>query len=109
MFISFFFPFSEPPVKLTRPKKTSDKVERFAGDPIVLEVEVSRPSAEVKWWVDGREVEESGNVTITVDGLVRRLTIHSPTPKDSGKYTCEATDDKIDFQVKVSGKTRNRS
>uniref|UniRef100_A0A8D0AXJ3 Obscurin like cytoskeletal adaptor 1a n=1 Tax=Sander lucioperca TaxID=283035 RepID=A0A8D0AXJ3_SANLU len=76
----------------------------FAGKPIVLEIEVSRPSAEVKWWLNGREVEESSNITITEDGLIRRLTIHSPTPEDSGKYTCDAVDDTIDFQVKVSGK-----
>lgn len=89
---------------LTRPKNTPDKLESFAGKPIVLEIEVSRPSAEVKWWLNGREVEESSNITITEDGLIRRLTIHSPTPEDSGKYTCDAVDDTIDFQVKVSGK-----
>lgn len=89
---------------LSRPKNTPDKFESVAGKPIVLEIEVSRPSAEVKWWLNGREIEESSNVTITEDGLIRRLTIHSPTTEDSGKYTCEAADDKIDFQVKVSGK-----
>lgn len=81
-----------------------DKVESFAGKPIVLEIEVSRSSAEVKWWLNGKKVEESSNVTITEDGLIRRLTIQSPTPADSGKYTCDAVDDSIDFQVKVSGK-----
>uniref|UniRef100_A0A671YGG3 Obscurin like cytoskeletal adaptor 1a n=1 Tax=Sparus aurata TaxID=8175 RepID=A0A671YGG3_SPAAU len=81
-----------------------DILESFAGKPIVLEIEVSRPNAEVKWWLNGREIEESSNVTITEDGLTHRLTIHSPTPEDSGKYTCDALDDKIDFQVKVSGK-----
>uniref|UniRef100_A0A667WA79 Obscurin like cytoskeletal adaptor 1a n=1 Tax=Myripristis murdjan TaxID=586833 RepID=A0A667WA79_9TELE len=73
--------------------------------PVVLEVEVSRTSAEVKWWLDGREIEESSNITITEDGLIRRLTIHSPTPEDSGKYTCDATDDRIDVQVHISGET----
>ncbi|XP_078147331.1 obscurin-like protein 1a [Centroberyx gerrardi] len=100
--VTFLVTITEPPVKLTRPKRTSDKMESFAGEPVVLEIEVSRPTAEVKWWLDGREVEESSNVTITEDGLVRRLTIHSPTPEDSGKYTCDAGDDQIDFQVKVS-------
>lgn len=88
---------------LTRPQNTPDQLESIAGKPIVLEIEVSRPSAGVKWWRNGKEVEESSNVTITEDGLIHRLTIHSPTPEDSGKYTCDAVDDKIDFQVKVSG------
>ncbi len=81
-----------------------DKLESFAGKPIVLEIEVSRPNSEVKWWLNGREIEESSNITITEDGLIHRLTIHSPTPEDTGKYTCDAVDDKVDFQVKVSGK-----
>ena len=89
---------------LNRPINTSDNLESFAGKPIVLEIEVSRPSAEVKWWLNGKEVEENSNITITEDGLIRRLTIHNPTTEDSGKYTCDAVDDKIDFQVKVSGK-----
>lgn len=70
---------------------------------MILEIEVSRPNAEVKWLINGEEIQQSSNVTITEDGLIRHLTIHSPTPEDSGKYTCDAMDDKIDFQVKVSG------
>lgn len=100
----FSVSFKEPPVRLTRPKNTPDKLESFAGKPIVLEIEASRPNAEVKWWLNGSEIEESSNVTITEDGLIHRLTIHSPSPEDSGKYTCDAVDDEIDFQVKVSGK-----
>ncbi|XP_070786390.1 obscurin-like protein 1a [Enoplosus armatus] len=100
--VAFLVTITEPPVTLTRPKNTPDKLESFAGKPIVLEIEVSRPSAEVKWWLNGREIEESSNVTITKDGLNHCLTIHSPTPEDSGKYTCDAVDDKIDIQVNVS-------
>ncbi|XP_044043065.1 obscurin-like protein 1a [Siniperca chuatsi] len=100
--VTFLVTITEPPVKLTRPKNMPDKLESFAGKPIVLEIEVSRPSAEVKWWLNGKKIEESSNVTITENGLIHRLTIHSPSTEDSGKYTCDAVDDKIDFQVKVS-------
>ncbi|XP_031707554.1 obscurin-like protein 1a [Anarrhichthys ocellatus] len=100
--VAFLVTIAEPLVTLTRPKNTPDTLESFPGEPIVLEIEVSRFSAEVVWWLNGREVEESSNVSITEDGLVHRLTIHCPTPEDSGKYTCDAVDDKIDFQVKVS-------
>uniref|UniRef100_A0A3B5MSE5 Obscurin like cytoskeletal adaptor 1a n=1 Tax=Xiphophorus couchianus TaxID=32473 RepID=A0A3B5MSE5_9TELE len=91
-----------PPVMLSRPKNLPDKLEGFAGKPIVLETEVSRLTADVKWLLNGKEIEQSSNIAITEDGIFRRLTINSPTPNDSGKYTCDATDDKIDFQVKVS-------
>ncbi|XP_041822214.1 obscurin-like protein 1a [Chelmon rostratus] len=100
--VAFLVTVTEPPVTLTRPQNMPDKLESFAGKPIVLEIEVSRPSAEVRWWLNGREIEESSNVTLTEDGLLHRLTIHSPTPEDSGKYTCDAVDAKLDFQVKVS-------
>ncbi|CAB1327738.1 unnamed protein product [Coregonus sp. 'balchen'] len=91
-----------PPVKLARPETMSDVMDCFSGDPIVLEIEVSRFNAEVIWMKDGGEVEESSDVSITEDGLIRRLTIRTPAPGDSGKYTCLASDDLIDFQVKVS-------
>lgn len=91
-------------MKLSRPQNMPEKLESCAGEPIVLETKVSRPNAEVKWWFNGREIVESSNVTVTADGLIHRLTIHSPTPKDSGKYSCDVVDDQIDFQVKVSGK-----
>uniref|UniRef100_A0A3Q2E3N7 Obscurin like cytoskeletal adaptor 1a n=1 Tax=Cyprinodon variegatus TaxID=28743 RepID=A0A3Q2E3N7_CYPVA len=91
-----------PPVTLSRLKNTPDRLEGFAGKPIVLEIEVSRPTAEVKWLLDGKKIEQSSDITIVEDGLFRRLIINSPTPEDSGKYTCDAVDDQIDFQVKVS-------
>ncbi|XP_037330512.2 obscurin-like protein 1a [Pungitius pungitius] len=100
--VAFLVTIAEPPVTLTRPKNTPDKLESLAGEPVVLEIQVSRSSAEVVWRLNGREVEESSNVTITKDGLIHRLTIHCPNPEDSGKYTCDAVDDKIDFEVKVS-------
>lgn len=97
---------SEPPVKLTRPENVPEQLKSVAGEPVVLEIKVSRPSSEVKWRLNGREIEESSNVTITEDGLIHRLTIYAPTPEDSGKYTCDCGDDKMDFQVNVSGKRK---
>lgn len=94
----------EPPVKLSRPPNMPEKLGGYAGEPIVLEAEVSRPNAVVRWWLNGREIVESSNVTVTADGFIHRLTIRSPTPEDSGKYSCDAIDDKIDFHVAVTGK-----
>ncbi|XP_038853293.1 obscurin-like protein 1 [Salvelinus namaycush] len=100
--VTWLVTITEPPVKLARSETMSDVMDCFSGDPIVLEIEVSRFNAEVIWMKDGGEVEESSDVTITEDGLIRRLTIRTPAPGDSGKYTCLASDDLIDFQVKVS-------
>uniref|UniRef100_A0A8C6U010 Obscurin like cytoskeletal adaptor 1a n=1 Tax=Neogobius melanostomus TaxID=47308 RepID=A0A8C6U010_9GOBI len=90
-------------VTITGRSNVPEKLKCSTDKPVVLEVEVSRPNAEVKWLVEGREIGDSSNVTKTEDGLIRRLTIHCPSPDDSGRYTCEAVDDRIDFQVKVSG------
>ncbi|KAF7230095.1 obscurin-like protein 1a [Nothobranchius furzeri] len=100
--VAFLVTITEPPVTLSHPKNIPDRLESFVGEPVVLEIEVSRPTAEVKWWFNGKKIEQSNNITIIEDGLVRRLTIKSPMPEDSGKYTCDATDDKVDFQVKIS-------
>uniref|UniRef100_A0A8C6KGB9 Obscurin like cytoskeletal adaptor 1a n=1 Tax=Nothobranchius furzeri TaxID=105023 RepID=A0A8C6KGB9_NOTFU len=100
--MEFTVNIKEPPVTLSHPKNIPDRLESFVGEPVVLEIEVSRPTAEVKWWFNGKKIEQSNNITIIEDGLVRRLTIKSPMPEDSGKYTCDATDDKVDFQVKIS-------
>lgn len=103
--ISFFFFLTvEPPVKLSRPQNVPEKLESYTGEMIILETTMSRPSAEVKWRLNGREIVESSNVTMIADGLMHRLTIHSPTPEDSGKYSCDVIDDKVDFEVNVSGK-----
>lgn len=101
-----FFP-TEPPVKLSCSKETGSITESSAGDPVVLELEVSRDNAEVCWMKDGVKVEESSNITITENGLVRKLTIHSPALKDSGIYTCNAIDDTMDFKVKITGMMLN--
>lgn len=71
---------------------------------MVLDCEVSRPNAEVSWKKSGEEMEESSNLTIVEDGVIRQLTIHSLTLEDAGQYVCDAKDDVMDFQVKIKGK-----
>ncbi|KTG01853.1 hypothetical protein cypCar_00017644, partial [Cyprinus carpio] len=100
--VTFWVKVEEPPVKLSCSKKTGSIAESFAGELVVLELEVSRDNAEVCWMKDGVKLEESNNITITENGLIRKLTIHFPTLKDSGIYTCNAIDDTIDFKVKIT-------
>ncbi|XP_066519296.1 obscurin-like protein 1a [Hoplias malabaricus] len=100
--VTFWVKIEEPPVKLSCSKKSDGVIQNFAGEAVVLELEVSRENAEVSWMKDGVKMNESNNVSIIVDGLVRKLIIHSPNPMDSGLYTCNAIDDTMDFQVKIS-------
>ncbi|CAL8406617.1 unnamed protein product [Arctogadus glacialis] len=101
--VAFLVTVAEPPVKLASPRGGSgERLEGVSGEPLVLEVQVSRPGAVVRWLLDGLEIHESANVTITEDRLIRRLTLLSPAPGDSGKYTCDAVDDVRDFPVNIT-------
>ncbi|XP_049335820.1 obscurin-like protein 1a isoform X2 [Astyanax mexicanus] len=100
--LTFWVKIEEPPVKLSSSKKIDGIMQTFAGEAVVLELEVSRENADVCWMKDGEKVEESSNITITVDGLIRKLIIHSPKLSDSGLYTCNAIDDTMDFQLKIT-------
>nr|XP_043874202.1 obscurin-like protein 1 isoform X2 [Solea senegalensis] len=99
--VTFFVNIAEPPVRFIRPRKMASRVEKVAGETLVLDCEVSRSNAEVTWKKNGEEVEDSRNITILEDGAMHQLTIHSLTVKDAGQYVCDAKDDVMDFQVKV--------
>ncbi|XP_041663267.1 obscurin-like isoform X16 [Cheilinus undulatus] len=99
--VTFFVNIAEPPVRFVRPRKMASRVEKVAGETLVLDCEVSRSNAEVSWKKNGEEVEDSRNITILEDGVLRQLTIHSLTIEDAGQYVCDAKDDVMDFQVKV--------
>ncbi|XP_041806886.1 obscurin-like protein 1 [Chelmon rostratus] len=99
--MTFFVNIAEPPVRFVRPRKMASRVEKVAGDTLVLDCEVSRSNAEVTWKKNGEEVEDSRNITILEDGVMRQLTVHSLTVEDAGQYVCDAKDDVMDFHVKV--------
>nr|XP_029519351.1 obscurin-like protein 1 isoform X6 [Oncorhynchus nerka] len=99
--MTFFVNIADPPVRFVRPRKMASRVELFVGDSLVLDCEVSRSNATVSWKKNGEEMEESSNVTVIEDGVMRQLTIHSMTLEDAGQYVCDAKDDVMDFQVKI--------
>ncbi|XP_070694816.1 obscurin-like protein 1 isoform X2 [Pempheris klunzingeri] len=99
--MTFFVNIAEPPVRFIRSRKVASKVEKVAGQTLVLDCEVSRSNAEVTWKKNGEEVEDSRNITILEDGVIRQLTVHSLTMEDAGQYVCDAKDDVMDFHVKV--------
>lgn len=87
-----------------RPRKSASRLEKVAGESLVLDCEVSRSNAEVTWKKNGEEVEDSRKVTILEDGVMRQLTIHSVMVEDAGQYMCDAKDDVMDFHITVQGK-----
>ncbi|CAL8266125.1 unnamed protein product [Lota lota] len=99
--VTFFVNIAEPPVRFVRPRKMASVVEKFAGEAMVLDCEVSRANAEVTWKKNGEEVEDTRKVTILEDVVLRQLTIHCLSLEDAGQYVCDAKDDVMDFQVKV--------
>ncbi|XP_072253989.1 obscurin-like protein 1 [Leuresthes tenuis] len=99
--MTFFVNIAEPPVRFIRLRKMASRVEKVAGETLVLDCEVSRPNAEVTWKKNGEEVEDSRSITILEEGVTRQLTIHSLTVEDAGQYVCDAKDDVMDFNVKV--------
>ncbi|XP_078795456.1 obscurin isoform X14 [Oryzias latipes] len=99
--MTYFVNIAEPPVRFIRPRKTASKVEKMRGETLILDCEVSRSNAKVTWKKNGEEVEDSRNITIFDDGVLRQLTIHSLTMEDAGQYICDAKDDVMDFNVKV--------
>ncbi|XP_049449257.1 obscurin-like protein 1 isoform X13 [Epinephelus fuscoguttatus] len=99
--VTFFVNIAEPPVRFVRPRKMACRVDKMAGETLVLDCEVSRSNAEVTWKKNGEEVEDSRNITILEDGVMRQLTVHSLTVEDAGQYICDAKDDVMDFYVNV--------
>ncbi|XP_072902347.1 obscurin-like protein 1a isoform X2 [Hemitrygon akajei] len=98
--ITFCVTVSEPPVKIVN---TADdtKAEYLKSDRIVLNCELSRPSAEVKWYKNGLEVEGDANIVMVSHGVHRSLIIQSARIEDSGEYVCDTGDDSIFFDITV--------
>ncbi|XP_053326871.1 obscurin-like protein 1 [Spea bombifrons] len=92
---------TEPPVKI---QNTSDDAEPrcVSGERVVLSCEVSRGSAQVRWYRDGVEVEESENIRLESEGTLRRLIIDAATPGNSGEFVCDAGDDSVVYNVTVT-------
>lgn len=87
--------------------ETDKKVEM--GDPIVLYCEVSHPSAKVRWFKDGVELQMEDGLNIQSEGNMRRIVIQSSEYSHSGEYTCKALGDTLTFNVEVEGEMLNRT
>lgn len=76
---------------------------------IKLEVELSKPSNEVKWMKNSVVLQPAGNIEIRVDGAKQALVFKSVTHADRGIYSCETLDDKTQAKLSVESKTYPQS
>lgn len=101
---TFGFPlaiFAELPVMFI--KKLENKTVQ-EQDSVELEVELSRPSTEVKWMKNGIVLQPEGNLKIQVDGVKQTLIFQNVTCADRGLYSCETLDDKTQAKLTVESK-----
>lgn len=95
---------SEPPVQIIGNSGHPEHHILVAGDDLILECEVSRPNATVQWLWNGEILKPDTRVKIDSYDVVRKLVLSGLQPSDSGKYICDAIDDKLITIVEVQGK-----
>lgn len=76
---------------------------------VVLTTELSNESGSVKWFREGVELKEGSKYEMKKEGVSRTLIVKSSESKDSGTYSCQTADDKLEFKVQVKGKSQKWS
>ncbi|XP_034146108.1 obscurin isoform X18 [Esox lucius] len=71
---------------------------------VKLEVELSKPSKEVRWMKNSVVLQPGDNMEIRVDGAKQTLVFKSVTTTDRGYYSCETLDDKTQAKLIVDVK-----
>ncbi|XP_016380464.1 obscurin-like [Sinocyclocheilus rhinocerous] len=85
---------------VTFKKKLAD-VTVTEQDTVRLEVELSKPSTDVKWMKNGVVLQQGENMEIHVDGAKQALVLKSVAYADRGHYSCETLDDKTQAKLTV--------
>lgn len=88
---------------LLRPLRDKIAMEKHRG---VLECQLSRASAQVRWLKGGKELRPGPKYEMVSDGLYRKLVINDVQPEDEDSYTCDAGDVKTSAQFFVEGGSR---
>lgn len=90
----------ELPVQIVRPLRVKIAMYRHRG---LLECQVSRPNAQVKWYKNRRELLPGKKYQIISQDIYRQLTIDDVCSSDEDTYTCDAGDEKTSCQLLVEG------
>ncbi|XP_068862358.1 obscurin isoform X21 [Aphelocoma coerulescens] len=81
----------ELPVKIVKPLRDKIALWKHRG---VLECQVSRANAEVRWFKKDVEIHPGAKYEIVSEGVYRKLIINDADYEDEDAYTCDAFDDK---------------
>ncbi|XP_029939546.1 obscurin [Salarias fasciatus] len=88
----------ELPVQIIRPLRVKIAMYRHRG---LLECQVSRPNAQVRWYKNRVELLPSKKYQLISQDIYRQLTIDDVCSSDEDTYTCDAGDDKTSCQLLV--------
>ncbi|XP_032427404.1 obscurin isoform X9 [Xiphophorus hellerii] len=88
----------ELPVQIIRPLRVKIAMYRHRG---LLECQVSRPNAQVKWYKNRKELLPCKKYQLISQDVYRQLTIEDVRSSDEDTYTCDAGDDKTSCQLLV--------
>ncbi|XP_051787148.1 obscurin-like protein 1a isoform X2 [Erpetoichthys calabaricus] len=99
--VVFHIKVKEPPVFIVGNTDSPEHHSLIAGDDLVLSCELSRPTATVQWYFNGKMLTADSRTRIKSHGTVRQLVISGLTTLDSGNYTCDAGDDKMVTTVTI--------
>lgn len=59
------------------------------GEKAVFEIELSKGDALAKWYKDGKEIQFSEHIQLSIDGKRQKLKIYKTDRDDQGTYTCK--------------------
>ncbi|MFT7807941.1 obscurin-like protein 1 isoform X1 [Arapaima gigas] len=93
---------TEAPVRVVSPSQSYVEVCHQVSESVVLSCELSKAEAEVQWYRDGVQVEDSDSLFLEVDGVHRGLVILKAALRDSAEYVCKTTDDSVTFLVTIT-------
>ncbi|XP_032423836.1 obscurin-like protein 1 isoform X6 [Xiphophorus hellerii] len=100
--VTFHVDIEATPVRLSKLPEVARSKFVEAGCPVQLQCEASETAAQVHWHKDGERLLETSEYKIQTSEKLRELVIQSAEVRHSGLYSCEATDNHIQFKVDVA-------
>lgn len=94
---------SEPPVRIVGNSNDQEYQDMMAGEDLILACEVSRLNAPVRWYCNDRLLTGDSRTSIQSYGTLRKIMVSNVQSSDSGKYVCDAVDDKMICVVRIQG------